>query len=574
MSVNSEGSDEKRVGHYSNPEHPTEGFKRMSYLFITDQLTDVTLKAGDTSLKVHRVVLASVSDYFLAMFKSDLIESKAELVEMKEVDGHALSSLVSYAYTGNIDVKEETVESVLAAAVLLRFPEVVDACTNFIIQQLDPSNCIGIATFAESRNCCQLRDVAVAYTEENFELVAENEEFLLMQLEDFVKLISSDYINVTSEVSVFQAVIKWIDYDIKNRCVHLERLMGFVKLPLLPPQFLVEDVVPKIGQCGTSMVIDALSYHAVPERRTKFPPARITPRKSTIGSLYFVAGCERVEGFLHCACTVKEYSPRHNRWRMVAKKCNQRLQLGVTSLDHRIFMIGGRDGIRTLNTVEYLDLNCMVWADISPMLTARHALGAATWGSGGPIYAVGGDDGWSFLNTIERWDPGTGEWSYAKPMSSPRSLSGVACLLNRLYVAGGRNGIACLDLLEAYDPLSGIWHSCAPMSTRRGGITAVVLGESLYVIGGIDLPCSGTRFSSAEKYDPRADSWMPVSPMSVCRDGIGAAVLGNKIYAVGGYDGESYLKTVEEYDSFTDTWRLMAPLNSGKSGSCVAYNKK
>lgn len=51
------------------------------------------------------------------------------------------------------------------------------------------------------------------------------------------------------------------------------------------------------------MVIEALKYHALPERRTKFPANRVTPRKSTVGQLYSVAGCVRVEDMVNCKST-------------------------------------------------------------------------------------------------------------------------------------------------------------------------------------------------------------------------------------------------------------------------------
>lgn len=48
-----------------------------------------------------RLVLSSVSDYFAAMFTSDVREAKQEEVKMEGVDPDALWVLVQYAYTGN-----------------------------------------------------------------------------------------------------------------------------------------------------------------------------------------------------------------------------------------------------------------------------------------------------------------------------------------------------------------------------------------------------------------------------------------------------------------------------------------
>lgn len=46
-----------------------------------------------------------MSDYFAAMFTSDVREAKQEEVKMEGVDPDALWVLVQYAYTGNVFVR-------------------------------------------------------------------------------------------------------------------------------------------------------------------------------------------------------------------------------------------------------------------------------------------------------------------------------------------------------------------------------------------------------------------------------------------------------------------------------------
>lgn len=66
------------------------------------------------------------------------------------------------------------------------------------------------------------------------------------------------------------------------------------------------------------------------------------------------------------------------------------------------YILGGRDGLMTLNNVECFDPAVNRWQTLTPMLTHRHGLGVAVLN--GPIYAVGGHDGWSYLNTVERYN--------------------------------------------------------------------------------------------------------------------------------------------------------------------------
>lgn len=101
-------------------------------------LCDVQLLAGNVKVAAHRVVLASCSPYFCAMFTGasrhpncccfcpppvgqhslsslasaagDMSESKAHQVEIREVDGATLRELVDYIYTAEIEVTEDNVQ--------------------------------------------------------------------------------------------------------------------------------------------------------------------------------------------------------------------------------------------------------------------------------------------------------------------------------------------------------------------------------------------------------------------------------------------------------------------------------
>ena len=46
--------------------------------------------------------MSSVSDYFAAMFTSDVCEAKQEEIKMEGIDPNALWDLVQFAYTGTV----------------------------------------------------------------------------------------------------------------------------------------------------------------------------------------------------------------------------------------------------------------------------------------------------------------------------------------------------------------------------------------------------------------------------------------------------------------------------------------
>ncbi|XP_067889035.1 kelch-like protein 1 isoform X2 [Heterodontus francisci] len=521
----------------------------------------------------HRLVLSAVSDYFAAMFTSDVCEAKQEEIKMEGIDPGALWDLVQFAYTGCLELKEETIENLLAAACLLQLSQVVEVCCHFLMKLLHPSNCLGIRAFADAQGCTELMKVAHSYTMEHIMEVIRNQEFLLLPADDILKLIVSDDVNVPDEETIFHALMLWVKYDMQRRCRDLGKLLAYIRLPLLPPQLLADlenNALFKDDLECQKLILEAMKYHLLPERRPLMQSPRTRPRKSTVGALYAVGGMDANKG----ATTIEKYDLRTNTWTQAGVMNGRRLQFGLAVIDDKLYVVGGRDGLKTLNTVECYNPKTKTWTVLPPMSTHRHGLGVAVLE--GPMYAVGGHDGWSYLNTVERWDPQARQWTFVASMSIARSTVGVAALNGKLYAVGGRDGSACLKSIECYDPHTNKWSMCTPMSKRRGGVGVATCDGFLYAVGGHDAPASNhcSRLSDCvERYDPKTDTWTTIASVSVPRDAVGVCLLGDKLYAVGGYDGQTYLNTMESYDPQTNEWTQVASLNIGRAGACVVVVK-
>uniref|UniRef100_A0AAV2MJH0 BTB domain-containing protein n=1 Tax=Knipowitschia caucasica TaxID=637954 RepID=A0AAV2MJH0_KNICA len=615
MTTTTTSSSSSSDEFFQATDHAEQTFRKMETYLQHKQLCDVLLIAGDHKIPAHRLVLSAVSDYFAAMFTNDVREAKQEEIKMEGVDPDALQSLVQFSYSGVLELKEETIESLLAAACLLQLSQVIQVCCNFLMKQLHPSNCLGIRSFADAQGCTDLLNVAHNYTMEHFLEVIQNQEFLLLPTAEIVKLLSSDDINVPDEETIFQALMLWVRHDVQHRQRDLGVLLSNIRLPLLPPQLLADLENNKMFsddlECQ-KLLMEAMKYHLLPERRPMFQSPRTKPRKSTVGALYAVGGMDATKG----STTIETYDLRTNTWVQVGIMNGRRLQFGVAVLDNKLYVVGGRDGLKTTNMVECYNPVSKVWSTMPPMSTHRHGLVETglglteqgdlvkafswrpvwldlslyiTWVAfhlltpqiciavlEGPMYAVGGHDGWSYLNTVERWDPQARQWNYVASMSTPRSTMGVTALNGKLFAVGGRDGSSCLRSMECFDPHTNKWSMCAPMTKRRGGVGVETYNNFLYAVGGHDAPASNhcSRLSDCvERYDPKTDTWTTVSPLSVPRDAVGVCLLGDRLYVVGGYDGQSYLNTVESYDAQNNEWTEEVPLNIGRAGACVVVVK-
>ncbi|XP_078186060.1 kelch-like protein 17 isoform X4 [Callithrix jacchus] len=394
-----------REGHsvaHNSKRHYHDAFVAMSRMRQRGLLCDIVLHVAAKEIRAHKVVLASCSPYFHAMFTNEMSESRQTHVTLHDIDPQALDQLVQFAYTAEIVVGEGNVQTLLPAASLLQLNGVRDACCKFLLSQLDPSNCLGIRGFADAHSCSDLLKAAHRYVLQHFVDVAKTEEFMLLPLKQVLELVSSDSLNVPSEEEVYRAVLSWVKHDVDARRQHVPRLMKCVRLPLLSRDFLLghvdaESLVRHHPDCK-DLLIEALKFHLLPEQRGVLGTSRTRPRRCEgAGPVLFAVGGGSLFA-IHGDC--EAYDTRTDRWHMVASMSTRRARVGVAAVGNRLYAVGGYDGTSDLATVESYDPVTNTWQPEVSMGTRRSCLGVAALH--GLLYSAGGYDGASCLN---RWEP-------------------------------------------------------------------------------------------------------------------------------------------------------------------------
>lgn len=140
-------------------------------------------------------------------------------------------------------------------------------------------------------------------------------------------LLSRDDLNVKTEKQIFHALMNWIKHEPTIRKPHLSQLLSLVKLPLLGPAFLadhVEGAIESDPEC-LKLIMEAMKWHLLPERRSQMLNHRTRPRKATLGRLLVVGGMDRNKG----ATTIESYDPRGDVWTVAYHMSGRRLQFGI-----------------------------------------------------------------------------------------------------------------------------------------------------------------------------------------------------------------------------------------------------
>ena len=288
--VQSGNSDEDEY-HFVERTHPAQVLSGLNELRQSKQFCDLTIVCDGVEIECHKIVLASFSPYFQAMFSVDLKESQQDKVCIQGVESDMIKLLIDYAYTSVVQITKTNVQSLLSAANLLRILPVRDACCFFMEKNMDEVNCLGIHCFAEAHACTDLQQKAKKFTLCYFSEVCQQDEFLHLSQDKLIEFISDDELNVDNEEIVFNAVMQWLNEDFDTHSKDFHKVLQYVRLPLLSPYFL-HDCVEKHGIITESnecrrLVEEAKTYHLLLDRRAEMTSLRTRPRKASGIYIYY-----------------------------------------------------------------------------------------------------------------------------------------------------------------------------------------------------------------------------------------------------------------------------------------------
>lgn len=331
------------------------------------------------------------------MFTGGLKEAEMSRVRLQGVCPAAMSRIITFMYSGQVRVTEVDVCQLLAAATMFQVANVIEACCNFLERQLDSSNAIGIAEFAEQHGCESLKQKANQFIERHFTNVCQEEEFLQLEDDGLIKLICRDRLNVQGERDVYNAVMNWVRFDEDSRCPKVQKILSYVRCQLLTPHFIRDQM----KNCDV--------FNRVPACRE-----------------YLAKICQDLTN--HRRPVVQERIPNTTRM---------------------IFIAGGYFE-HSLDNMEAFNVDDKTWVSLTKLRVPRSGLGGAFLK--GTFYAVGGRNntpGSSYdSDWVDRYNPLRETWRPCAPMSVPRNRVGVAVMDELLYALGGSAASDYHDTVE------------------------------------------------------------------------------------------------------------------------------
>lgn len=131
----------------------------LTKLFNGNLMTDVQLVCGDNKFHAHKLILASRSNVFSAMFENKMAESKSGVICIEDIDASVMSVFLKYLYSGKIDdeLPEDTIIKLYAVGDKYAVYALMKICSNFMAKNLTQENFSKILTLADLHNDKELQ---------------------------------------------------------------------------------------------------------------------------------------------------------------------------------------------------------------------------------------------------------------------------------------------------------------------------------------------------------------------------------------------------------------------------------
>ncbi|KAK3099577.1 hypothetical protein FSP39_006430, partial [Pinctada imbricata] len=562
---------------------------KLHELFSDEQLCDFEVHVEGSVFKVHKVVMASSSDYFRAMFSHDMLENRQEFMEMKGITAKGFRPLMEFAYSGELKLNLDNIHDVMNAATFLQILPAIDMCTQYLRDKLSFDNAEELLKIAEVFSIPDLKTYYREYILKNFLQFALTDNFLKLDSHTLADYLSDDGLNTTSECLLLHFVIKWYEHDTKGRYSSAFEVFDKVRYVVdgWPAIHFAMHSDPFTNNETLKPILKfADDYMTNPETRYLINDHRSRVRSTTKTIIQFGGKMKHsfdmddfdFPGLMpedSCGWNKNHfYNPEMKKW--VPAGPAQIMEYGLshatlTEINDNAILCGGY--CYNMEGTSYIDVNptkttwmfgpnhLSMWK-LAPLKheRARHAAAYAK----GCLYVIGGRDNKQSLSSVEKLDCKSNTWSYVRPIPQALNSHCAVTYKDKIYISGGIDGYNATNKVWRYDPAMNKWRKRMSMLEARANHCMVVHDDSIYVFGGHgDLRLDETVLKSVEIFCLKEDGapWRQGAKMFLGVQQGAAVVFKEKILVLGGTDSEYELTlTIQQYDPVTNVWSVYGTL--------------
>ena len=242
------------LGNQRNGSEPTlyldepstvEGAKRfMKFMYESwerEKLCDVILHVQNgEQLSAHKVALGAYSDTLAEEFdrypKNEVIS-----VDLSEFSKAAVRDFLYFVYTTKVIVGSHNIRELLTIAIELEVTVLLEICMSDL-SNYNVENALFYYSILQDIDVPDLRSNIYHFMCEHFVDIVNTDEFLEITYEQLYYFVNDSSIRVDSELDLFLAIVRWIDFNRAERLCTAPVLLQSVRFHKISPEVLVSEV--------------------------------------------------------------------------------------------------------------------------------------------------------------------------------------------------------------------------------------------------------------------------------------------------------------------------------------------
>ena len=575
------------------------------------KFNDVKIEINDVIIPANRMVLSYCSTFFEKMFKTDMKESRENVAHLHDVDVSAVKQIVEYFYTGIIDINNENVLKVLAAADYLQLDEVKDFCSEFLQQVITTDSCANILAASKLYRLDSVEKVASQFIVDHFDSVTD--KCCILTQNDFVALIAKLDRDKTKETYIYQALVEWVRYNEEERRNGFPNLLKLIQFEKLPAEFLKsvvsnEELVSQSSLClSLVMNVSVQLLHKQSIRSGKktriisFGGSELPSRVVDVFNCFGDSLTQYPNLPFNCSKVIcgesknVVYSIGSAAWSGEYKLNDAFLHLKAVAKPNGYCQAAIHNNLLVVmvENGSVCRLKCFFpelrsWVD-GPTMQLAGSNSCELVSSNESLYALGGVVNNNCSSNVELLPSLSFEkydYSCNKNCLTAEEKSRLRAYCSKcssrsssLFSFGAVPGTgesafvhttppaAAVQSIRSFIRVYGEWKTVQHMQIPRSSFSAVSCFGKIYAIGGQTHTSSTNATKSVERYDPTTNSWTYVCEMNYPRSDHAACVMEGKICVVGGRDNDGEAVTaIECYDPSDDRWAIVGNLHQELCG--------
>lgn len=152
---------------------------RMLKIFEDGEFSDFIIKTEKKEFKVHKITLSARSDYFAAMFRSDMKEVKTGVMTIENTRPEVIEELLQFVYADMSPKLSEMYFELFEAAHFYEIRDLERLCIDHMATHMCADNITAILSYCDKYSQSDLKCVALKFIDDHEEMIVKRPDFLI-----------------------------------------------------------------------------------------------------------------------------------------------------------------------------------------------------------------------------------------------------------------------------------------------------------------------------------------------------------------------------------------------------------